>query len=251
MSTGKLAMSLDDIVKTAPRGAGGRGGRRGGRGGRGDRVVPTPQGPVGGINKSRNGKQRATVPTAPAPKAGGGEAKIMVSRLPVDVDEQALKDYFVTATDTGKPKSVIINYGANGRSLGTATITFFKQEQAVKAMSELDGMKIDRKPIKVEMMVPAAHVPATTAQASLAARVQPARKDKPKPATATKTSGRGRDSGRGRGRGRGGSNKAKKTVEEMDQEMKDYFPHRVNNDGNGDVTQTSGGGDIAMDDEML
>ncbi|KAF2876184.1 hypothetical protein BDV95DRAFT_602200 [Massariosphaeria phaeospora] len=48
---------------------------RGGRGGQ----VPTPQGPVGGINKSRNGKQRAAVPTAPAPKADGGEAKIIVS----------------------------------------------------------------------------------------------------------------------------------------------------------------------------
>ncbi|KAF2876189.1 hypothetical protein BDV95DRAFT_218592 [Massariosphaeria phaeospora] len=37
-------------------------------------------------------------------------------------------DYFGTATDTGKPKSVIINYGTNGRSLGTAMITFFKYQ---------------------------------------------------------------------------------------------------------------------------
>ncbi len=89
------------------------------------------------------------------------------------------------------------------------------------------------------------------------------KKDKPKPATAAKAApatGRGaRGDTRGRGRGRGGRNARpkKKTVEELDAEMADYFP---NNDGGADAMATNGaggaqataGGDTNMDaDEML
>jgi THO complex subunit 4 len=92
------------------------------------------------------------------------------------------------------------------------------------------------------------------------------KKDKPKPATAAKaapaTAGRGRGrGGKAEGRGRGGKTGGrertkKKTVEELDAEMADYFPA---GEGNVDATATGGaegvpttaGGDTAMDDEML
>ena len=86
--------------------------------------------------------------------------------------------------------------------------------------------------------------------------------DKPKPATAAKNApasrerGRGRERGAGRGRGRGGrpERQKKKTQEELDAEMEDYFPAA---DGGNDATVTNGdaaqvaGGDTMDEDQML
>ena len=90
------------------------------------------------------------------------------------------------------------------------------------------------------------------------------KKDKPKPATATKaapaTTGKGKGRGEARGRGgrggRGGRERQKKkTVEELDAEMADYFPAP---EGSNDATAVGAEGaqaapvaDTAMDDEML
>lgn len=87
------------------------------------------------------------------------------------------------------------------------------------------------------------------------------KKDKPKPATADKAApaaGKGRGEGtRGRGKGRGGRERQKKkTVEELDAEMADYFPSA---EGSNDAMAANGAaaapvaavGDTAMDDEML
>lgn len=83
------------------------------------------------------------------------------------------------------------------------------------------------------------------------------KKDKPKPATSDKAApaaGKGRGEGT---RGRGGCERQKKkTVEELDAEMADYFPGA---EGANDAMATNGAaaapaaavGDTAMDDEML
>ncbi|KAF2833282.1 hypothetical protein CC86DRAFT_451031 [Ophiobolus disseminans] len=176
-------------------------------------------------------------------------------------------DYFATAVGVGRPKKVLLQYGPTGRSLGSATIIFSKHEQAVKATSALNGVKIDNRPVRVEMLVSAANLPATSTASSLADRVTNPKKDKPKPATAAKaapaTAGRGRGAREARGRGRGGRDarggrerNKKKTVEELDAEMADYFP--ATEGGNDtiiatgtDGAQATAGGDTAMDDEML
>jgi THO complex subunit 4 len=96
------------------------------------------------------------------------------------------------------------------------------------------------------------------------------KKDKPKPATAAKAvpapaaKGRARGGraeargGRERGGGRAGRERTKKkTVEELDAEMADYFPATA--DGNTDAMVSTGAegapvpaaADTAMDDEML
>ncbi|KAH8731079.1 hypothetical protein GQ44DRAFT_746435 [Phaeosphaeriaceae sp. PMI808] len=252
----KLDTSLDDILKTRRQSS-----RRGRGGRRSDAARPAPSGPVGGVSKSKPAKQaKAASSGTPAQETTG---KILVSGLPHDVDQTQLQDYFTSAAGVGRPKKVILQYGPSGRSLGSATIIFGKHEQAVKATSALNGVKIDNRPIRVEMTVSAANVPAVAAQPSLADRVTQPKKDKPKPATATKaapaTAGRGRGGrAEARGRGRGGragrERNKKKTVEELDAEMADYFPAA---DGNTDAMATSGGaqatvgGDTAMDDEML
>jgi THO complex subunit 4 len=90
------------------------------------------------------------------------------------------------------------------------------------------------------------------------------KKDKPKPATSDKAApaaGKGRgEATRGRsargGRGGGRERQKKKTIEELDAEMADYFPGA---EGGNDAMATNGAaaapaaavGDTAMDDEML
>jgi THO complex subunit 4 len=94
---------------------------------------------------------------------------------------------------------------------------------------------------------------------------QPKKADKPKPATAAKAApAGGRERGRGRGDraagrggrgGRGGRERTKKkTQEELDAEMEDYFPAA---DGGNDAMVTNGGapqaagGDTMEEDQML
>jgi len=130
----------------------------------------------------------------------------------------------------------------------------------------LNGVKIDNRPVRVEMLVSAANLPAAAAQPSLADRVTQSKKDKPKPATAAKAAPATATRGRGRGgkaeaRGRGGKTGGrertkKKTVEELDAEMADYFPAGEGNadamaTGPADGAQATAVGDTAMDDEML
>jgi THO complex subunit 4 len=87
------------------------------------------------------------------------------------------------------------------------------------------------------------------------------KKDKPKPVVATKGTtetrpgrGRGARARGGRG-GRGGrEGNKKKTVEELDAEMDDYFPATDGNDAmvtNGTVAPATGLDDTNMVDEML
>ncbi|OAL50762.1 hypothetical protein IQ07DRAFT_643983 [Pyrenochaeta sp. DS3sAY3a] len=248
----KMEQSLDDILKASKSSKRGRGGRRSNP----TRAAATA-GPVGGVSKStRHAKPAKATPTAPA-AAASGETKIMVSNLPLDVEQGQLQEYFANATGVGRPKRILLQYGPNGRSLGSATITFSKHEQAVKATASLNGVKIDNRPIRVEMLVSAANLPPPARQPTLAERVTQPRKDKPKPATAEKAAaGRGRGDARGKGRGgRGGRERQKKkTTEDLDAEMADYF---TNTDGAATAMDTNGaaqataGGDIAMGEEML
>jgi THO complex subunit 4 len=142
--------------------------------------------------------------------------------------------------------------------VGIATVIFNKYDQAAKATTALNGVKIDGRPVRVEMLVSASALPAAVRPATLADRVSLPKKDKPKPATAEKAvdgaaRGRGQTRGRGGGRGRGGreARPKKKTVEELDAEMADYFPGGEGAAPAADAVPAAAGGDTAMDDEML
>lgn len=159
----------------------------------------------------------------------------------------------------------MINYGPNGKSRGVAIVTFHKPEDSGKALSILNGLKIDNKPIKVEILVDAQHAPAPAPAKTLNDRISKpkAEKDKPKPATADKDSaakkgGRTRGAARGRGGRKGATTrKQPRTMEELDQEMTDYW--NTNNPGGDAPAATSGGavqpvaanGDANMDDEIM
>jgi RNA recognition motif-containing protein len=55
--------------------------------------------------------------------------------------------------------------------MGSATVFFNKHDQAAKATSALDGVKIDGRPVRVEMLVSASALPAAGRPSSLADRV--------------------------------------------------------------------------------
>lgn len=153
------------------------------------------------------------------------------------------------------PKRIIIQYGPNGRSIGAATVIFHQSNSAAQAVTALDGIKIDGRLLKVDLLVSAKNAPLATASQSLADRVTQPKKDKPKPATATKDAGgrggragRGPRSGRGRGARTANPRGKTKTVEELDAEMEDYRNDAMVTDG---ATAAPAVGDTNMDDETL
>lgn len=255
MST-NLDRSLDEILASRP-----RGGRRGGK-----------AAPAGGIRKrsQRAAAQKANVsvtpnaskaaltrnaPTGPANKVTA--SKIIVSNLPFDVNEGMIKEYFQSVV--GPIRRAILTYGPDGRSRGVATVEFTKPEHAAIAAQKYNGVEVDKKPMKVELVVD------PNAPASFADRVGAPNKvtkaEKPKPAAAKPARGRGgaRGNKRGGAGGRGGSGRGKpKTAEQLDQEMADYFG---NNDNSANATTTTtaapaaapaaSNGDVGMDEDTV
>ncbi|MCJ1231304.1 hypothetical protein MMC12_007981 [Toensbergia leucococca] len=275
--SGKLDQSLDEILSSRRQTA-----RRGGRG----RRAPNPTrtsvaAPVGGIKKNTKvakGFAKSAVPTGPA--AGNGESKVIVSNLPPDVSEAQIKEYFVKSV--GPVKRVTITYGPNGVSRGIATIIFSKPGSGNDALVKVNGLLVDKRPMKIEVVLDASRAPPPAPIKGLSERIvydlaklmptaylklkycrQP--KNQPKLAVATKATPNGTTSRGGRGRGRGvrrGRNAGRpkvKTAEELDAEMVDYFDATGANGGpagtdaaattNGAIQPiTNGGDDLGMDE---
>ncbi|KAJ5900917.1 mRNA export protein mlo3 [Penicillium subrubescens] len=209
-----LDKSLDDLVGNRRQNA-----RRRGAGRR-----PAAKPSVGGVKKSSKATKAAAKVVHPTPVAPTASSKIIVSGLPSDVSEANIKEYF--AKSAGPVKRVMLTYNQNGTSRGIASIIFNKPDTALKAAKELNGLHVDGRPMKIEVVFDASHAPTVPAPKPLAERV--VQKSQPKPATAAKPaankakarSGRGgARGGRGRNPGRG----KPKTVEELDAEMVDYF----------------------------
>ncbi|PGH14505.1 hypothetical protein AJ79_02998 [Helicocarpus griseus UAMH5409] len=130
-----------------------------------------------------------------------------------------LLEYFHKSA--GPVKKVMLTYNQNGTSRGIAAITFVRPDTAAKAAKELNGLLIDKRPIKIEVVLDASRAPAPPAAKPLTERVaQP--KPQPKPVSAAKATA-GSKRGRAR-RGRNAGRPKPKTVEELDAEMEDYFP---------------------------
>lgn len=251
----KLSQSLDQILSERRKNTRRpRGGRRSAAG-----AKPTTTPPVGGVKKvtkSDKKPEKAAVPTGPS--GSSAESKILVSNLPMDVTETQIKDYFTQTI--GPVKKVLLSYGPNGKSRGVATIIFPKPGSAAQAAKDLDGLKVDSRPMRIEVLIGAKEAPAPPAPKSLGERVaqpKPATKDKPKPAGATKAAPGnkvGKKTKRGRNAGRG----KPKTAEELDAEMADYFDSNASGAGAGDAAMTNGGavqpatgGDTGMDDDVI
>jgi len=227
--SGKLDQSLDTILAARKKTSRPRRAPR-----RGTGAKPAAAAPVGGVKKTtrpaNKGEKKAHVPTGPAKS----ESKIMVSNLPSDVTETQIKEYFQKTVDP--VKRILLVYGPNGQSRGIATVIFSKPTAAAKAVKELNGVKVDGRPMKVEVIVEGKDVAAPPPAKTLMDRVtQPKNAAKPKPATGAKGEKSG---GKKSGRKPNPRNKrpTKKTAEELDAEMTDYFQQ-----GTVEGTVTNGG----------
>ncbi|KAL9072892.1 MAG: hypothetical protein Q9161_003263 [Pseudevernia consocians] len=141
-------------------------------------------------------------------------------------------------------KKAMLTYGPNGMSRGIATIIFNKPGSADDALVQLNGMLVDKRPMKVKLAKPASFMDhfltsvkiEVVLNASKAAAV-PVKglgdrvtqgKNQPKSVAAksatngTATRG-GRVGGRGARRGRNAGRPKAKTADELDAEMVDYF----------------------------
>jgi len=253
-----LDRSLDEILATRP-----RGNRRGGN--------ATTATVAGGIRKrsSRVAAQKANVsivntstkakgvPTGPSGKVVS--SKIIVSNLPFDVSEQMIKEYFQSVV--GPIRRATLTYGPNGQSRGVATVEFQKSEHATLAAQKYNGVEVDSRPMKVELVVDP-NAPASFADrvgtpnkiTPPKARTDGRLKATPKPVTST---ARGRGAARGnkaagaRGAGRSGNGRSKtKTAEQLDQEMADYFGGNETTAAAAPVVAADGGS-IGMDDDTV
>lgn len=251
--SGKLDQSLDEILSTQRRTAGSH--RRSQRRSSGR---PATTAPVGGVQKNLKQPRAAATKQAPAKATGGhGESKVVVSNLPKDVNEAQIKEYFKTSV--GPIKRVEVSYGPGGVSRGIATVTFAHLDGASKAFNALNGLLVDSRPIKIEIVVggaKAAEVVPT--KKSLTERItqpkaQPksAANDKKKEA-AGKTAASSARGGRGNGKKRPRSARpAKKTTEELDSEMADYFESSNQNENTNGAAPAATNGDAPMDDEII
>ncbi|EPX73994.1 RNA binding protein Mlo3 [Schizosaccharomyces octosporus yFS286] len=142
------------------------------------------------------------------------ESKIIVSNLPPDVTEAQVRELFVKSI--GPCKRVSLAYGPNGRSKGIATVIFSRQGDATRAYEQYEGRMVDgTRKMKVEIILD----PSRQLN-SLAARVAPAKANTPNKPKASKKRNVRRSKG---------NNRPKKSAEELDKEMDDYFGSNTEN----------------------
>ncbi|KAI0025119.1 RNA recognition domain-containing protein [Xylariomycetidae sp. FL0641] len=246
----KINQSLDEIV-SSQRAAGGRR-----RPQRRAAARPTTTAPVGGVRKTSKQTRPAATKAAPMKGANAnGESKVVVSNLPRDVNEGQIKEYFTSSV--GFVKRVELSYGPGGVSRGIATVTFHKGDGASKAFNQLNGLLVDNRPIKIEIVVSAAKAAEFAPPAKTLSERTTQPKAQPKSAAIDKKkkeAGKAAGAG-GRGRKKGGARSgrpAKKTTEELDSEMADYFDAAANqNENTNGTAPAAANGDAAMEDEIL
>ncbi|KAF9877707.1 hypothetical protein CkaCkLH20_04842 [Colletotrichum karsti] len=253
--SGKLDQSLDEILSTQRRSAGGprRRSQRRSTGGR-----PAAAAPVGGVQKtSKPARAAANKPNAAKPAQGSGDSKVIVSNLPKDVSEQQIKEYFLTTV--GAIKRVDISYGPNSVSRGIANITFREPDGASKAFQKLNGLLVDNRPIKIEIVVGASQaanvIPPskTLAERTSQPKAQPksaANNKRNANANANKGPAAGNAQGKKPRRARS-ARPAKKTQEELDSEMADYFESGNANENAPAPAPAATNGDAAMEEDIM
>ncbi|KAH8803837.1 putative mRNA export protein mlo3 [Hyaloscypha sp. PMI_1271] len=241
----RLDKSLDEIISTQRRSSGR------GRGRRVHRTAPAATAPAGGVKKNPKHAKGAVKNIPTGPSGSSGEGKILVTGFPKDITEPMIKEYFVKMI--GPVKRVELSYGPGGASRGIANILFARSESATRAVAECNGIPVDGKPIKVELIIDATRAKAIPPPKGLSERITSQPKPQPKSAAVTKTAGATRGRGKG-GRGKGAARNArpaKKTAEELDSEMVDYWQAGAAATETNGAAQPAAGGDANMDDEIL
>ncbi|KAF9133140.1 hypothetical protein BGW39_010469 [Mortierella sp. 14UC] len=242
--TSALDMSLADIIKTqktsrprkdAPR-SGARGSARGSRAS-GPTRSSGPTRTSGRTGRQARDKKPYTAgaqqykatPVAPLHtsvirQSAPDGSKMNVSNLHTGVSAEDLKNVFTSRV--GPLKKCSIMYDQNGKSTGTALIHFSRVGDAAIAMQKFNGVPLDGKPMRIELVIAPGAVQAAlpTANAPRAPRAA-GNSNQRQPQQRGQGATRGGDrAGRGRGRsGRQGEKKTPKTADQLDAEMTDYM----------------------------
>lgn len=210
--------------------------------------------PVGGIQKKTKPARGAGAKPAPSKAvSGNSESKVIVSNLPKDVSEQQIKEYFVQAV--GPIKKVELSYGPNSQSRGIANVTFHKQDGASKAFQKLNGLLVDNRPIKIEIVVGAAQADKVIPTVKTLAERTSQPKPQPKSAAADKHNNNnkgGAPKGPAKKKKARSARPVKKTNDELDLDMQDYFAGSEPANANGAASAVAAppSGDAAMDDTI-
>ncbi|KAI8597365.1 hypothetical protein EDD21DRAFT_385603 [Dissophora ornata] len=218
-----LDMSLEDIIKTnktsRPRNA--------------SRGSTRSTGPIRNPRQNRKPfqagvQQYKSTPVAPLHtsvirQSAPDGSKIQVSNLDHRVTSEDLK--LVFSSRVGPLKKCTLMYDQNGKSSGTALVHFTRVGDAAVAMQKFNGVPLDGRAMKIELVIAPGAVQVVQA-------VRPAAQAPRAPAGNNQGqrghgSGRGDRGGRGRGRGRGGRSQGEKrenkTTDQLDAEMTDYM----------------------------
>nr|XP_019044750.1 THO complex subunit 4 [Kwoniella bestiolae CBS 10118]OCF23680.1 THO complex subunit 4 [Kwoniella bestiolae CBS 10118] len=228
--------SLDEIISAKPKLR--RGGKRGGG------APPT----------SARARYASAVPKAAAQAAAPAKPltaeaiKIIISNLPQDVTEAAVRD--LMQSTVGPVRTVQMSYNATGKSTGVATVVFKNRGDANKAHAALglscslafgeEDLKQVRQKSSAEAsplsrVLPSASkltnitkpLPQSERPMKVEIAIDPNQAQSLASRVAAPPPARGAANPRGRGRGRGGARPrnprpAKKTAEELDAEMTAY-----------------------------
>ena len=80
------------------------------------------------------------------------EKKLFVGSISWDTTDEGLKEFFSQVGTV--EEAVIIRDRVSGRSKGFGFVTMSTEEEAQKAIEELDGKELDGRPIKVDVARP-------------------------------------------------------------------------------------------------
>lgn len=188
----------------------------------------------------RKDKNRPRAAPYQRQQVGGGLAagsKILVTHLDPQVGEEDVADIFA---NVGPVQKAVVHYDRDGRSLGTAEVTFARKNDAIKAVEEYDGAEVDGRAMYLKVI--ATKAPTVVVQSRPQQRQQQrpmqgnfvkggrgkgAKGAKGKTQRGGGRGGRGRGAKGGRGRGgKGGKGKEDKkpvSAEALDAEMDTYF----------------------------
>lgn len=145
--------------------------------------------------------------------------KVMVSGLPRDIDFRSIKEFF--NSQVGGCQNVVLAYNSQGKSTGNATVTFKSAVSAKNAVAKFQGAPIDGGKSKLTLMLVvdptkkplAARIVANKPLKAKVAAVAAQKKKVQAKKVATKAGKNVRAKVR----------PAKKTLEQLDAEMAEYF----------------------------
>lgn len=137
-------MSLDDIIKQQR------------KNNRGNKPRTTSSNTKVQVTRSkiRPKLQRRQI-TKTSPIKDKAEQMLHISNLHFGVSNKDLRELF---EDIGPLKKATVHYDKSGRSLGTAEVTFFSKDAAIRAINKYDQRHLDGRPMNIKL-VPSRSIP--------------------------------------------------------------------------------------------